>query len=502
MNNSRLITPNLQPTLLNRIVWVLLLALLVRVVWLAFFPTNPIAPVDAEGFHLLAVNMRAGRGFAIGWEPPFCPTMVRTPLYPLFVAGIYALVGADPGRALLFHLLLEALTTALVVRLGCDLGGKRVGWCAGLLYACNGTTQRYTGYLLAEALLLPLLTASVWLTLRCLRRPTRKKAALAGFFWGLALLTKPNVQFLALFIGGLLTWRMANHELRITNDESRFTFDVLRSTFVFWLTLGLTLFPWLSRNRIVFDRWALSTAFEENLARVAVVATLAEVENVRVEPWTETWEYYYDRFSADAAARDDWDGRALWGDGCVERQRRQVAITRAARDLVRAHPLSYLRAHLRGVLTSLRDPGHRLWYHVLTGAEWESTGVVADIGARMMWALERGAVGDALRALWLERVARPPLLAALLWWGLGAARVAVWIGGLRGAWCLRRRPWALWVFLGMVAYIVMLPGPIAYDRFYLPAIPAVIVLVLTGVLQPVRTGGTIARGCPDCWNAV
>ncbi len=189
-HNSQLVT-----------IGILLLALCVRVAWLLCFPTNPIAPVDAEGFHLLAVNMLAGHGFAIGWEPPFCPTTVRTPLYPLFVAGIYALLGSDPVRVLPLHMLLEVLTTALVIRLGRDIGGKRSGLWAGVLYACNGTTQRYTGYLLSEMLLLPLLTAALWMTTRWLRHPSAKKAACAGLLWGLALLTKPNVQFLALFVG-------------------------------------------------------------------------------------------------------------------------------------------------------------------------------------------------------------------------------------------------------------------------------------------------------------
>ncbi len=519
---------------------ILLLTLLVRVGWLACFPTNPIAPIDAEGFHLLALNMLTGHGFAIGWSPPFCPTMVRTPLYPLLVAGVYTLVGRDPARVLLIHLLLEVLTTALVLRLGRDLGGRRVGLLAGLLYACNGTTQRYTGYLLSEALLLPMLTASVWLTLRCLRHPTVKKAALAGLFWGFALLTKPNVQFLALFIGGLLTWRMVNGEwrvassewrvassewrmanyewrmvsygsritnyvlpitnyvlritnyvLRITNYVLRITNYVLRSAFVFWLSLGLTLFPWLLRNRIVFQRWMLSTAFEDNLARVAVVATLAEVENVRVEPWTETWEYYYERLVAEVSKRYGWLTRPINKNDCMEATRRQIEIARASRDVVNAHLFSYLRAHLRGVLASTLDPGHRLWYHVLTGREWESTGVVADIGVRMRWALEQGAVGDALHALWLERVARPPLSAALLWWGLIAGRLAVWAFGLRGAWHLCYRPWELPVLVGTVAYMLLLPGPISYDRFYLPAIPAVVVLVASAV--PL---GRHHEGCP------
>jgi len=469
-----------------------LLALLVRVAWLVHFPTNPIAPVDAEGFHLLAVNMLGGRGFAIGWEPPFCPTAVRTPLYPLFLATIYTVMGHNPLRVLPAHLLLEALTTALVMRLGRDLGGRRMGLWAGLLYACNGTTQRYTGYLLSETLLLPLLTASVWMTLRVLRHPTSRKAAITGLLWGLTLLTKPNVQFLALCMAGVLTWRMASYELRITNYVSRLKF------LFFWLAFGSTLFPWLLRNRMTFGRWMLSTAFEENLARVSAVVTLAEQEGVRAEPWTETWEYYYDRVVAAARARSTWEAHAAT-DECTVLYHLQLDIARAARDIVRAHLLSYFRAHLRGVLTSLRDPGHRLWYHVLTGQEWESTGVVADIGARMAWSLERGAVGDALHALWMERVVRPPLPAVFLWWGLVAARLSVWVFVLRGAWRLRRLPWVPGVLLGTVAYLLLLPGPIAYDRFYLPAIPEVILLVLTGFCKPVRGDETVARGYLHCW---
>jgi len=474
------ITYDPKVTTLNLTVGILLLALCVRVAWLAIFPTHPIAPVDAEGFHLLAVNMLDGHGLAIGWEPPFCLTTVRTPLYPLFVAGIYTLVGRDPIRVLPLHLLLEVLTTALVMCLGRDLGGKRVGLWAGVLYACNGTTQRYTGYLLSEALLLPLLTAALWMTARCLRRPSTRKAACAGLLWGLALLTKPNVQFLTLCVGVLVFSRQLSaasfrpSRSATASPNSRFAF------LFFWLALGLILFPWLLRNRAVSGRWMLSTAFEENVARVSAVATLAEINGIRAEPWTETWEYYYDRLVTAVRERCEWDIRVLHRDACVEQQQRQTEVARAAREVVLAHPFSYLRTHVRGVLTSLRDPGHRLWYRVLTGQDWENTGAVADIGARMAWSLERGAVGDALHALWTERITRPPLLAALLWWGLSAARITVWGLCGRGVWRLRHEPWLLLTLTGSIVYLLLLPGPIAHDRFYVPAVPLVVVLIAVG----------------------
>lgn len=468
--------------------FLLWLCLLVRVTWLARFPVDPIGPVDAEGFHLLAVNVLAGRGFAIGWEPPFCPTGVRTPLYPLLLMGGYSVLGAAPARAVLVHLLLAVLTTAWVMRLGREVGGAPVGRLAGALYALNGTTQRYIGYLLAEALLLPLMAMALWATVRALRRPTPGRCTLAGLVWGLALLTKPNVQFLALAVGVLLS---------VGAWFGRRAACVHRpgAPVAFWLALLAVLLPWLARNRVAFGRWMLSTAFETNLARVSAVATLAEVERVPADPWTETWEHLYERLVTQAAVRYGWpEGATLASLSCEARARRRWQVAQVARDLVMRHPRAWLASHAWGVTLSLLDPGHRVGYAALTGRPWQATGRVANVWVRVAWSLERGAVGDALRAFWQERVGRLPLGAALLWWGLLLGRIAVGAWGLRGLWRLRNQPLVALTLAGTVAYIVVLPGPIAYDRFYLPAIPGVVVLVAMGLVGPRQAAGVPGGG--------
>ncbi|MBN2006028.1 MAG: glycosyltransferase family 39 protein [Anaerolineae bacterium] len=449
----------------------LLATLLTRLLWMRTFPGDPTGPVDAEGFHLLAVNTAAGRGFAIGWEAPFCPTAVRTPLYPLWLMGVYRLLGTGPARAVLFQVLLEALTTALVIRLGRDLGGARGGILAGALYTLNGTTQRYTGYLLSEALLLPLLAAALLLTLRAMRRPGYRRSARSACFWGLALLTKPNVQFLVLAVGLLLAWQ-------IVRGRGKSGLKLLRSL-AFWAALAAMVFPWLLRNRLVMGRWLLSTAFEENLSRVSAVATLAEASGVAADPWTETWEYLYVQIVSQAGARCAWRTDNAAPLTCAEVQTRQEQVAEVAREIVRQHPQAFLATHFWGVELSLLDPGHRLWYRVLTGRDWATTGVVDNVWMRVAWSLERNAFGDALTAFWSERVTRIPADAAIVWWGLMLGRVAVWGFSLRGLWRLRRTP-ALWLLGGTVVYLILLPGPIAYDRFYAPAIPAVAVLLAVG----------------------
>ncbi|MGC9346975.1 MAG: hypothetical protein ACP5JG_02450 [Anaerolineae bacterium] len=481
----------------------LLLTALVRVVWLELVPVDPLGLVDAEGFHLLAVNVLDGKGFAIGWTAPFCPTAVRTPAYPFFLMGGYELLGRSPERIVRLHVLLEVLTAALLIVLTRDTVraisrprlrlAKRwslpLGLIAGTIYALNGMTQRFTGYLLSETLLLPLLTGALWSTMRLTQRPSMPRAVSAGALWGLALLVKPNGQFLVLVIGLVLAARLLAGP-RAQGRQRRCPVVAL----TFWVALVLLVFPWLVRNRLLLGRWSISAAFAENLARVSAVATLAEMEGVRAEPWTDTWEHLYRNFVARVGAQHGW-GDCLRAGGplgpltCVEavpdcalRLHRTAQIWDAARSFVLRHWRVYLRVHLKGALKSLLNPGHRLWYHILTGCTWDATGVVPDIWRRMSWSFARGAVGDALRAFWMERVSRVSPLAGLLWWGLIVIRTTLCGLGLRGIWRLRSRLILAFLLGGTLVYHLVLPGPIAHDRLYAPALTAGIVLVVIGAL--------------------
>jgi len=472
----------------------LLLTVFVRVAWLSAFPTEPTAPVDAEGFHLLAVNMLDGKGFTIGWDPPLCPTAVRTPLYPSFVAGVYSLLGRDPRRVVLVQILLEVLATAGAMALTRELAATTVVatgtgrrptnvthirhamLLAGVLYAVNGTTQRFTGYLLSEALLPALLPPALILTLRSLRRPPRRlgvgRAAAAAAVWGAILLVKPNGQYLVLAVGMLVTARL--YAAR-RSRQGRW----LCATGAFWVTLMFVLLPWLVRNRLLLGRWTLSTAFDENVARVSAVATQAALQSVEVEPWSETWEYFYRTLELQAVPElAGAPAKAL--APCALQMAWQRRIADAALRQVATNAGTYLRVHLQGVLRSLLDPGHRLWYRVITGEEWASTGVVPDIWQRIAWSLKQWAVGDALEAFWLERVWRIPLPAGALWWGLAAGRVAVGRLAVRGTLCRGRGLWTAALLAGTVAYHILLPGPIAHDRFYIPVVPVVVALIVCG----------------------
>jgi len=74
-----------------------LVAVLLRGAYLVHTPRGmQFAHVNAQGYHWLAVNLLERGVFSMNTEPPYRADNVRAPLYPLFVAGWYAIDGPLP----------------------------------------------------------------------------------------------------------------------------------------------------------------------------------------------------------------------------------------------------------------------------------------------------------------------------------------------------------------------------------------------------------------------
>ncbi len=447
------------------------LALAARVLFLAQFPAGiQIASVDGRGYHTLAVNLLAGRGFSLNTQPPFVPDAIRTPLYPALIALIYALGGVRPLNIAVAQAGLDALTAVLLALAVRRLTGRgRLGLAAGVLHAVNPISWRFANEALTETLLAAVLA---WLLLAYghYRHEGRGRwLALVGVAAGAALLVKPNVVLLPAIAAGAALLAPA----RAWPRRARAALAVLA------IALAVV-FPWIVRNRVVFGRWFLSHAFENNLARVSAVATLARAQNRWVEPWTPTWEALYSGLLAEAQARY---GDAFYPSPrtAAEADLFQRQMAAVAGGVVRQHPRAFLAAHLDGFLRSWVPHEHQFWYERLSGQPWgalgSETGVVNE-------AVRRWRAGDPRGAwdhIWQERfVGLPPLgLALWLGWLLAYAGAALLIA--RGTWRLRGQPDVLWLGWAAVLYTTFLPGPIADVRFQVPVMPLLLALLAAGL---------------------
>lgn len=134
--------------------------------------------------------------------------LARPPGYPLFVAGVYRLLGRSYYAVQLVQGLLLALVPVLVVLLACRLVSFAAAALAGAFAALSPHLGYSTAVLLADGLsTLPVLLA-LWIL--ALGRPwaepgpALRPAVAAGALLGLATWLRPNVILLAPFLGLVL----------------------------------------------------------------------------------------------------------------------------------------------------------------------------------------------------------------------------------------------------------------------------------------------------------
>ena len=208
--------------------------------------------------------------FQVGWELAnglgFDLPLRRTPLYPLFIAGVVALFGEDlRGLALAQHLL-GVVTVVATYFLGRAMFGRAAGALAALAVALSAPLLIYEHYILAEPLFIPLLTIGLLLVVLALRGGRSPRATLGLYLAGgvvlaLAALSRPIGQAL-LPIGPLAI--VAHHwagrkALRQTVRTSALPIACLL------LGFALILIPWSVRGSMTTGRVSGAGAMGQSL---------------------------------------------------------------------------------------------------------------------------------------------------------------------------------------------------------------------------------------------
>ena len=127
------------------------------------------------------------------------------PGYPLFLAGVFAL-GGSTWSAIVIQSLAGGLTAAFIAMLGTRWFGARVGLWSGLLYATFAPAVYVETNLLAEGLLLCVLTGA--LVVLSSERLAPARAFAGGALLGFAMLVRPTaaLMFAALVVA---LWQIA-----------------------------------------------------------------------------------------------------------------------------------------------------------------------------------------------------------------------------------------------------------------------------------------------------
>lgn len=244
--------PNLRPLdVLRHTKWLLLGALVLRLLLALIISPDPIAGEEAA-FEQLGRMIADGRGFV---NEVGMPTAYHPLGYPLLISGLYQLAGEHAVVVRLVQALFSTLSLLILGTFSGRIGGLRAMWKVLIVGAILPADLFHVTALLPTTFALFLfylflLMLSPWLGTERDVQATKSvylRAALAGLFGGILILTQPVALFLPLLLWGWIFWR----------SSTRTT--ILRLALLSLLVSAIGPAAWIVRNDIVVGERTLTT---------------------------------------------------------------------------------------------------------------------------------------------------------------------------------------------------------------------------------------------------
>ena len=163
------------------------------------------------------------------------------PLYPVFLAAFYSVVGHRPEWVPYLHVACDVGTSLCLYRIGTRLFGSWIGAVAASTMFLYPAYWTYDPRIRSESLLTLLMTAWLWATVVCIDSRRFHRFAVAGVLAGLTMLCKPAAMVLGLGVVALAYWGKETVGIKT------------RFAAVYLLSCLLIVAPWTIRNYLTFD---------------------------------------------------------------------------------------------------------------------------------------------------------------------------------------------------------------------------------------------------------
>ena len=359
----------------------------------------------------------------------------RVPLYFLFLMPFRWLFGDTVWPPLVAQCLVDAGSCVVIARLGAMVG-RAVGVVAGALAALWPNFVIHSGVILGDALFGFLFVLCLLFSARFLRDGRVRDAAAAGLICGLAIMTRPSVQFLPLAMAAAAPFVVRRHGGAWRN--------AIASAVLVVVGAAAPATPLVARNIALFDSAALTTQ-AGTFSYFWVVASVRAVRDGR--PFGELTAELHREFDAEMARRN------IDADRLDPFERARLHVERAMHELRKAPAVDIAAAWLRGAAVNIAAPALAVDRRVRA------------LNTRSFY----GSPGTGLfEKAWNFLTGNDPRY--VFWMGLGMAggAVALLLQGAGWALLLRRSVWAAAFAALAVAYFLLLTGPIMGPKYRLP----------------------------------
>lgn len=230
-----------------------------------FYPND--TPDDGKLYAQMARNVLEQHSYSHETEPPFAPSLIRLPGYPLFLAGVYSLFGHnDNGAVRIVQALIDTATCGLIAFVAFlwepdETHKRRTSIAALALAALCPFTTIYVATILTETLTMFFAVAMCLTATLALKATTQRNTLwlwlATGLLAGVAVLVRPDSGLFALAIGITLVVSTLGRasEMKLSKKREELLYRTARASYlgaVFSLAFCLALVPWAIRNYRVF----------------------------------------------------------------------------------------------------------------------------------------------------------------------------------------------------------------------------------------------------------
>ena len=124
--------------------------LVLSILVMTYHPNGVFGDSDSSEYHRLALNLLQHGTFSQSPQPPYEPEVLRTPAYPLMLAGFYGVFGVQPVIIVFLQIALSVVTIFIGFKIATLLFHEQAGLLTALLLATDPVSIYHTQVLLTE----------------------------------------------------------------------------------------------------------------------------------------------------------------------------------------------------------------------------------------------------------------------------------------------------------------------------------------------------------------
>jgi 4-amino-4-deoxy-L-arabinose transferase-like glycosyltransferase len=436
---------------LNRLLLVILLLSVVSKLALSalvmtYHPNGVFESSDSVEYHQLALNLLQYGEFSRSPEAPYEPEIIRTPAYPMLLAGLYGIFGVHPAIIVFVQIALSVMTVFIGFRIATVLLHEQAGLLTALLLAADPVSAYYSQVLLTETVFTTTISLGLLLFLHALVEPCRWRWSVGvGICLALSTYLRPTSYYLG-FMLPFIFFLMARPAIGWQRAaKPAFVFLFLYVT----LVGGWQLHNYMQTGSTEFSQTKNQYLFIAKAAAIIAARDNLSLENAQQHLAAEHFQ------SIPPDLRTSTQARLFESQG-------EYAVA-----IIMEHPGLFLWTSLRGMLASLFGPSNLSHLFGLDNVALRSSLLRGDFSgfSPSHWTMAFGS--------WA--------------YGIGFL-IILYIGILllfvRGE--FYSQGMALLIFT--VLYVLVLSsGPEAYSRFRMPIMPALCVMATAGFIHPLKT---------------